>query len=145
MYCGNCGTRNNDDDVFCAGCGAALSSNTDISKSTMVKQAEPPFATTFQSHHEITEAELPPKFKPMGAWSYFGHTLLFSIPIAGFIILLIFSFGGTANINKRNFARSHFCMLAIITVIALTIVFIFVVPACSTLSAPTPTYYYSYY
>ena len=55
---------------------------------------------------------LPDKYKPLGAWAYFGYQILFSIPLVGFICLLIFSFSDS-NINRRSFARSYFCGLII--------------------------------
>ena len=51
------------------------------------------------------------KYKPVSAWGYFGYNLLFSIPVAGLVLLIIFSFSNK-NINRRNFARSYFCGLA---------------------------------
>ncbi len=56
--------------------------------------------------------DVAPEFKPLGAWAYFGLTILFSIPIIGTIFLIVFSFSD-ANINRRNFARSYFIMLVI--------------------------------
>lgn len=54
-------------------------------------------------------------------WGYFGYELLFSIPCVGFILLLIFSFGGTQNVNLKNFARSYFCLLIIAVVLFLVL------------------------
>ncbi len=34
-------------------------------------------------------AKMSPKYRPIGAWGYFGYTLLFSLPIIGFIAWLI--------------------------------------------------------
>ena len=51
-----------------------------------------------------------------------GDELLFSIPLVGFILLLVFSFGGTKNKNLKNFARSYFCFT--IVVIVLSIIFL---------------------
>lgn len=48
------------------------------------------------------------KYRPLSPWAYFGYSLLFGIPLIGFIFLLIFSFN-SRNINRRNFARSFFC------------------------------------
>ena len=62
-------------------------------------------------------AKIPEEYRPIGMWGYFGYQLLFSIPCIGFIVLLVFSFGGCKNINLRNFARSYFCVLIIIAVI----------------------------
>ena len=67
---------------------------------------------------------IPEEYKPISMWGYFGYELLFSIPCVGFILLLVFAFGGTKNVNLRNFARSYFCyfiIAAAITVIVITI------------------------
>lgn len=65
---------------------------------------------------------LPEEYRPISMWGYFGYTLLFSIPCVGLIALLIFAFGGTRNINLRNYARSYFCLF--ILGVILSIVFI---------------------
>lgn len=48
------------------------------------------------------------KYKPLSPWAYFGYNILFSIPVIGFILLIVFSFSND-NINRRNYARSFFC------------------------------------
>ena len=70
---------------------------------------------------------IPNEYKPISAWGYFGYEILFAIPILGFILLIIFSLGGTRNINLRNFARSYFCIYIIIIII-LIIAFAFGAP-----------------
>lgn len=52
-------------------------------------------------------------YTPISMWGYFGYQLLFAIPCAGLICIIIFAFGGTRNINLRNFARSYFCLFII--------------------------------
>lgn len=67
-------------------------------------------------------SRLPEKYRPLSAWAYWGLTLLFSVPVVGFIFLIIFALNGS-NINRRSFARSYFCVLilaAIITVFCAT-------------------------
>ena len=67
-------------------------------------------------------SKLPPQFKPMGAWAYFGYSILFAIPIIGYICLIIFSFN-SSNINRRSFARSFFCgMLVFICLLIIALV-----------------------
>lgn len=56
---------------------------------------------------------IPEEYQPISMWGYFGYELLFSIPCVGFILLIIFSVGGTKNVNLRNFARSYFCYMLI--------------------------------
>ena len=53
---------------------------------------------------------IPQNFRPISAWGYVGYQILFSIPLIGFILLIVFSFD-SSNINRRNFARSYFCIL----------------------------------
>jgi len=59
------------------------------------------------------QVNIPQEYKPISAWGYFGYELLFSIPIVGFIILMVFALGGTSNVNLKNFSRSYFCALLI--------------------------------
>lgn len=63
-------------------------------------------------------------YTPIGMWGYFGYQILFAIPLIGFILILIFSFGGTRNINLRNYARSTFCFFIIVAVAVLLIALI---------------------
>ena len=64
---------------------------------------------------------MPDKYKPISPFGYIGYQILFSIPVLGFIFLIIFSISG-GNINRRNFARSYFCVY--ILIIILVIIFI---------------------
>lgn len=53
-----------------------------------------------------------PKFEPLSPWAYFGLSLLYSIPVIGFIFLIIFSIEAD-NINVRSYSRSFFCSLLV--------------------------------
>ena len=59
---------------------------------------------------------LPDKYKPLGAWRYFGYNILFCIPIVGIICLIVFACS-SRNINRRSYARSFFCVLIIALVV----------------------------
>jgi hypothetical protein len=48
----------------------------------------------------------PEQFRPLSPWAYFGYSLLYSIPIVGFIMLIINSVNDS-NINRRNFTRMY--------------------------------------
>ena len=61
---------------------------------------------------ENQNIQIPYQYRPLSPWAYFGYSLLFSIPLVGFILLIVFSFSNE-NINRRNFARSFFCALLI--------------------------------
>lgn len=60
----------------------------------------------------------PERFRPLSPWAYFGYTILFSIPVVGFVLLIVFSLSDK-NINRRSFARSYFCALVIMLIFML--------------------------
>ena len=60
---------------------------------------------------------IPEKYRPISMWGYFGLEILFSIPVVGLIILIVYALGGTKNVNKKNFARSYFCFVIIFVII----------------------------
>lgn len=66
---------------------------------------------------------IPEELRPISMWGYFGYEILFSIPCVGLILLLVFAFGGTRNINLKNFARSYFCFL-LLALVLFAIIFI---------------------
>ena len=70
----------------------------------------------------MDENQIPEEYKPITMWGYFGYEILFSIPLIGFILLLVFAFGGTRNKNLKNFARSYFCFYILVAVL----IFLFV-------------------
>lgn len=102
MYCKNCGTQNLDNALFCKECGAKLEKEDTVKYNTVSN------VPSNQSTMDMT---------PISMWGYFGYEILFSIPLVGFILLLVFSFGGTKNVNLRNFARSYFCFLIIVVIL----------------------------
>ncbi len=74
---------------------------------------------------DYTEAE---QFRPLSAWGYVGYGLLFSIPLVGFILLIVFSFNDD-NYNRRGYARSYFCWMLIAIVLILVLTFLGITPA----------------
>ena len=65
------------------------------------------------------------QLRPISPWAYFGYSILFSIPVVGFICLIVFSLSDT-NINRRNYARSFWCGL-IIGLILFAVIFVIVI------------------
>lgn len=70
------------------------------------------------------ENNIPEEYKPISMWGYFGYELLFAIPLVGFIVLLVFAFGGTRNKNLKNFARSYFCAMIVAVIIIVILAFV---------------------
>lgn len=69
-------------------------------------------------------SNIPSQYKPISAWGYFGYNILFSIPIVGFILLIVFSLD-SSNINRRNYARSFFIVYLLFGIILLISVLFF--------------------
>ena len=55
-------------------------------------------------------------YEPLSPWAYFGLTILFSIPVVGLVFLVIFSIA-KGNVNRRNFARSYWCILVVLAIV----------------------------
>ena len=106
MFCKNCGKELKDGALFCEECGTYTESGAAKAQPVIVQQGA------------VTEETLPAQYRPLSPWAYFGLSLLFSIPIVGFIFLIIFSCS-RANINRRNFARSYWCALIIVVAVVL--------------------------
>ena len=62
------------------------------------------------------------QFRPISAWGYIGYSLLFAIPVVGFILLIVFALS-ESNVNRRNYARSYFCALLVVIVLT-TVMFL---------------------
>ncbi len=139
MICNNCGAQNQDGDAFCGNCGTPLPKpetnafsqeatqdntfNQGMNQDNMNNQGAYGQNNFMQQQpFGFNENNLPEEYRPISMWGYFGYELLFAIPCVGFILLLVFSFGATKNVNLKNFARSYFCMWIIAIVIAIIFV-----------------------
>lgn len=73
----------------------------------------PPQPYPSQSLHE---ARMQYERGPLSVGQYIGMFLLLAIPIVNIILLFVWSFGSTVNLNRKNFARASL-ILSIIFVI----------------------------
>ena len=55
-----------------------------------------------------TAYEVDKQYRPISAWGYVGYTILYSIPVIGWILFLVFTFH-SGNLNRRSFTRSIWC------------------------------------
>lgn len=65
---------------------------------------------------------IPSEYRVLSPWAYFGYSILFAIPLIGFVLAIVFAFDNS-NLNRRSFARSYFCGL----LIAVILIVLFVV------------------
>lgn len=138
MFCPKCGTEVSDDKAFCPECGNPLKSQAQQTSGAQqaagAQQASEGQQTAgAQQSWQATGAQsgarphpqvqfqsdtvvLPDEYKPISMWGYFGYEILFSIPIVGFIVLIVLSINGK-NQNVKNFARSYFCFTIIVLIL----------------------------
>ena len=142
MFCPKCGTEVSDDKAFCPECGNPLKSQAQqasgaqqaagaqqASEGQQTAEAQQSWqATGAQSgsrpHPQVQfqsdTVVLPDEYKPISMWGYFGYEILFSIPIVGFIVLIVLSINGK-NQNVKNFARSYFCFTIIVLILLVSV------------------------
>ena len=53
----------------------------------------------------FTGFNLPHELEPMSTWAYVGLTILYAVPVIGWVFLIVFSVSGR-NLDRRNFSRS---------------------------------------
>ena len=70
------------------------------------------------------EAALPEEYRPISMWGYIGYSLLFGIPLVGFILAIVYAFGGTQNVNLKNYSKAYFVLYLIGIGLGLLIVLI---------------------
>lgn len=69
----------------------------------------------------MAEIKVPKKYEPIGPMQYFWLSVLFSIPVVGFVFLIVFSCS-SSNINRRNYARSFWVPYAIMFVLVIILI-----------------------
>ena len=108
MQCKRCNSPLTAEDRFCPTCGADV---------------EPEMRQQAAVYPRSAQPVIPEQYQPLSPWAYFGLQLLYSIPIVGFIFLIIFSCKSD-NINRRNFTRSYWCSLILVAVVAVVFLFL---------------------
>ena len=105
MRCPHCLAEVNDNSSFCPSCGRQLTSRTETSGQTQTYNNQYSRPQTYTQE----PPRLPSGYEPISSWGYVGYQILFAIPFIGFILLVVFALSDE-NINRRNFARSYFCV-----------------------------------
>lgn len=116
-FCETCGKPTYPLDTVCSNCGAP------------VKQPDRPVSAPAPTYAKSVDEE-PPQGSPyavLSSWSFVGTLLLMAIPVAGFILMIVWAAGSTSNLNRRNLARANLLIMGI--VVALYIVAIILVIA----------------
>lgn len=62
------------------------------------------------------DPSIPPYYRPLSPWAYFGYNILFAIPLIGWIFLIVYAFDNS-NINRKNYARSYFVVYLLVIIL----------------------------
>lgn len=131
IICANCGAEVDENLKYCPSCGSVIKqipSNIPPQTQYTPQPMQQPAAEQCRTYSGSYERPAPgSQYAPMGAWAYFGWTLLLTcIPIVSFILTIVFS-ANSSNINRRSFARS----ILIFDIIGITIFLILLLAGVS--------------
>lgn len=145
--CTQCGTDLREGVAFCTQCGAKQNP-APVSPPPEPAVPSPPPPQSAPPAAPVYQAPAPPqpvyqqpaqpapqqtlemsvkgtKYEPVSTGGFIGIMLLLCIPVVGFILLLIWAFGGCRKISKRSFARATLILGIIMTVLGLVIGLVF--------------------
>ena len=121
MFCENCGKNLPDGAKFCNGCGAKTEPAQPAYAAAEPAPAHlvpppppytpPPAQTAYAPQPAAYSGQ--PRTEPLRVGQYIGMLLLMCVPILGVILLFVWSFGGSVNLNKKNYARAMLIVCAI--------------------------------
>lgn len=112
--CPKCGAATEDGKPYCTNCGSPL---------TMHEPA--PQQQQQQAYYTETEPPRGTRYAPMTIGMYIGTFFLLCIPVANFILLIVWAAGGCVNQSKRNFARAALILYGICIVLAVVLAIAF--------------------
>ena len=125
MKCIKCGTENTSNAKYCIKCGGLMVNRAVNRNVQQTRSSMHPENMVHKNNDVVKEPMISNynpvwDYNPLGMWAYFGYSILFAIPLLGAILVIVFSVGGTKNINLRNFARSKLCIFIIAAMIAVS-------------------------
>ena len=132
-YCKNCGLLLPHDADRCPQCGAPA-------PLAVRPAAQPGPAAPLYGTPDDREAE--PMAEAMSQGATTGTMILFAIPVVGFILALVWSFGGTQDPARRRLARAY--LIRALVVAGLVILFVAVAAMVFTAALHSQLAYYYY-
>ena len=125
MFCPKCGSNVPDSTKFCPTCGEMLAG--EPAQQAPVAEPQPQYQ---QPVYQAAPADNPAALKVS---QFFWLDFLTGIPLVGFILTLVWGFGGDVNENKRNYCRAKLVWLLI--GIAVAVIFTIIAVAGGGLAA----------
>ena len=126
--CPKCSATLSNDAVFCPECGTSVprDNNTQYPQSSQYQPQQPqyqsqtvmggmqqPYPVSAYSQNVINENMLPNEYKPVSIGAYVGYSILFSLPLIGWIMVFVIGFGSGYCKSLRNFAKAALIIKAV--------------------------------
>lgn len=70
---------------------------------------------------QLNGVNIPEEYRPISAWGFVGWSLLFNLPLAGIILVIVFACGASPRKNLTNYARSYLLMMLLVFIITFVI------------------------
>lgn len=154
-FCDFCGAPMNEGETVCSACGHftanADSTQPSYQASTSYQQAPPPsYQQPMPQYQQPSPLYQQPGYinspypyaqqdtSPMSVGDYMLMIFLSIIPLAGFILLLVWAFDSNVNLNKRNYARAN--LIIELVVVGLVVVICIIAGIASTSSNSYTSY-----
>ena len=112
MFCENCGAKLPDNAGYCPVCRTPVGGGRPAAGAPagyMPAQQQQRFYNQMPAYNPALALR-----EPLSVGSFLGMLILSSLPLVGFILLLVWAFGGNVNQNKQNLARAYL-LLSLIT------------------------------
>ena len=154
MICSSCGNEIPEGTAFCTSCGAKV-----VPMPDPISQPQPYTAVNnnYQSGYGNSQSAYPAPISqasyvpapllqdttPITPLGYIGYMILFSVPLVGFIMLLVYGFGSNTNVNLKNFARAYLIIMLIAVILWVVMMLLTVALGVSLAdSSSSSSYYY---
>ncbi len=111
--CPRCGAMTTGTTRFCNNCGSPLTIPVQQTPPTPVAPTYSAYAQPQQVRYQQPYGAAPvsgyagfTNSTPLTVGQYIGMFILSAIPIVGFILLLVWAFSSSTNLNKKNYSRA---------------------------------------
>lgn len=117
MFCSNCGREVSEDARVCDNCGECILPPPDETEAFCTKDGQDVFCN---EEHVINKQN-----KPLSMLGFLAMQIALLIPVVGFILMFIWSFGRNTNANRKAYARSILVWLLVFCVVILFVILTF--------------------
>ncbi len=117
MKCSHCGAENADNAVYCRSCGQPMKQNQESNPG--MRPGGQQWGPGTRPMQPITPAPPVDPSSDVSVGGWVGYQILFSIPLVGFIMTIIFACGAGNNETLKRFSLARLIIIAIRIVLSI--------------------------